>query len=547
MTEPNFQPLVLNSRMYQYIRASAITNLDDALVELITNCVDAYTNINNNPNTINIYLSKERNTVEVVDQAIGMNAEFMKLCFLQVGTYVSNEAKRGHFSRGAKDITALGDCTFIAIKDGLCSSCKILYDGRGAMMCENIPVTDEHRLETKISNNGLFVKIDIKRENIMNDFNCTVFPYHFALRDIFSNNRYQINITDLDLNTTEQIKYNFPNGEKIIDGEYIVPYNNVPAKFTLYLSEDKNMKYSNNMRYNENGFIVSSNNTIYENGMLHNRMIANNPHSQKIYGRVHCDYINTLLKDYEQNGPSAKNPFPIIDSSRLQGINYYHPFARHLFRLPIERINLVLSDLEYKAKKELDNKKFEELLNNKNLQNLNDEIFKKLGIMLITDFKLERMGQIILPPIVQYFQKEEPELKYSRSNIDKIRNKTKYSRILENAAQLFINFIDYPVEGKYEVFATNSSITINIPKTNYIIQKYIVSIQDPNQGFNDTRVKAHIADILVEAFSDLLTGAEINNMNITDMTQSEMLALFNQTYNKNYSIFEKQVYDIILG
>lgn len=546
MSEPNYQPLVLNSRMYQYIRASAITNLDDALVELITNSIDAYNNIDNQPNKINVILSKLNNTVEVCDQAIGMSADLMKLCFLQVGTYVSNEVKRGHFSRGAKDITALGDCTFIAIKDNLCSSCKILYDGRGAMLFEDVAVTQEHRDQTGIVNNGLYVKLDIKRENIISDFNLENFPYHFALRDIFSNGKYEIKYTDKDNQSSQVIKYNFPDAELIIDGEYTVPYNNVQARFTLYLSENKNMKYSNNFRYNENGFIVSSNNTIYENGMLHNRLIQNNPHSQKIFGRVHCDYINTLLKDYEVNGPSSKNPFPIIDSSRLQGINYYHPFARHLFRLPIERINFILSELEYKAKKDLDKSKITELLNNNDLQKINDDIFKKLGIMLVSEFKLEKIEEILLPPIVQKFNIENPVLKYSKPNVEKIRRDIN-NKLLRDAARLSINFVDYQIEGKYETFATNEGITINIKKDNPIFNKYLLNVSDPTQAMADTRVRSYIADVIVESFSDILTSAELNNQELSNISTSQLVELFNSTYNKNYSNFEKQIYEIILS
>jgi hypothetical protein len=207
MSDINYQTLYLNPRMYQYIRASAITNLDDAIVELITNCVDAYTGINNNLNKITINLSKKNNYLEVIDNAIGLDAENMEKCFLEVGTYVSDETKRGHFSRGSKDISALGNCTFIAIKDNKYSECKILYDGKGAMIIKNSDITDELRTKINIPQNGLYVKIDIINPQVLNDFNLDDFSYHYALRDIFKNNDFEIKFNIVDNNITK-IKLN---------------------------------------------------------------------------------------------------------------------------------------------------------------------------------------------------------------------------------------------------------------------------------------------------------------------------------------------------
>jgi hypothetical protein len=317
--------------------------------------------------------------------------------------------------------------------------------------------------------------------------------------------------------------------------------------------------------------------------MLHNRLISNNPHSQKIFGRVHCDYINTLLKDYESNGPTPKNPFPNIDSSRLTGLNSYHPFAKHLFRLPIERITFILSELEYKSNSENNVKNINEIFNNNDIHRINDEIFKKLGIALVTDFKLEKIEDIILPPVIQKFQVENVVLKYSRPRIDKKRKEIK-KELIENkdkpreeppedkppedkppkdpdmkntkektdinlmkSAKLSINFVDQVIDGKYEVFASNSGIIINIPKTNYIVQKYVINNTNSDKAFTDSRFKAYVADIIVEAFADIMTNSDINNQDLTGINQSQMLELINSTYNKNYSSLEKKIYEIILG
>jgi len=550
MSEIEYKPLTLNSRMYQYIRASAITNLDDALVELITNCVDAYININNNPNFIDINISKTNKYIEIIDQAIGLDAEKMKVCFLEVGTYVSDERKRGHFSRGAKDITALGDCTFIAIKDNKYSVCKILYDGLGAMIISDADVTDEIRNQTNIINNGFYVKLEAKINDVINNFNQDTFIYHYALRDILSSDKYNVLLNDLDTNTQTKLTYTFPDGEQVINGEYTVPNYNVPAKFTLYLSSDKTMNYSNNFRYTENGILISSNNTIYENGFLNAKYISNNPHSKKLFGRISCDYINEMLKDYENNGPSTTNPFPIIDSSRLQGINYYHPFVKNLILLPIERITYILSQLEYESRNKIKEEQINKLFDIDGLHLINDTVFQQLGINLQTDFKLKKLDNIQLPPIRQQFVAENLNLKYSKPNIKRQKQEllpTPPDVNLTETAKLTLNFVDNQINGKYEVFATNQGIVINISKANYIIKKYVLGASNPDNAYTNIQFKAHVADIISEAFADLLTGVEVNSQNIENLDQTTLINLINTTFNKHYANVSEQIHSIILG
>lgn len=552
MSQVEYKPLTLNSRMYQYIRASAITNLDDALVELITNCIDAYIGIDNNPNLININFSKTNKYIEIIDQAIGLTADKMKVCFLEVGTYVSDERKRGHFSRGAKDISALGDCTFIAIKDNKYSMCKILYDGLGAMLVSDADITEEIRNQTQITNNGFYVKVEIEIQEIVNNFNSDVFIYHYALRDIFSNDKFNIILNNLDTNTQKQLKYTFPIGEKVIDGDYNVPNYNVPAKFTLFLSPNKSMNYSNNFRYTENGVLIGSNNTIYENGFLNAKYIANNPHSKKMFGRISCDYINELLKDYETNGPSPSNPFPIIDSSRLQGINYYHPFVRNLILLPIERITYILSQLELESRNQIKEEQMNKIFDIAGLHLLNDDVFQKLGINLQTDFKLKKIDNFQLPNIRQQFITENSTLKYSKPNIKRQKQEQQQQQQdnqenLRETAKLTLNFVDTQLTGKYEVFATNQGIVINISKSNYIIKKYVLGATDTNNAYTNIQFKAHVADIISEAFADLLTSVEINNQNIENIDQNTLVNLVNTTFNKHYANVSEQIHNIILG
>jgi hypothetical protein len=547
MSETEYKYLELNSRMYQYIKSTTITSLDDALVELITNCIDAYNTSDSINNSIKIILSKNNKTLEVIDQAIGIDSTNMETCFLTVGTYTSTQTNRGHFARGAKDISSLGDITFTAIKDGKYSQCKILVDGRGAMLVSDQNVTEEIREYTQISNNGLHVKLDIQFETTITEFNLEDLPYHYALRDILSDERNIIEYTDLDAMNTNSITYSYPEHEKVVEVEYLVPYYGVPAKFTCYLSRDKDIKYSSNSRYNENSFLISSNTTIYENAHLHNGHIFRNPHSVKLYGRVECDHINNLLKDYEENGARQKNPYPIIEPTRLHGLSKNHPFIKHMLRLPVERVLYILSELEYESKKVVNNNKLNEIFGSLiDLQSLGNEIFNKLDIDLISDFQLDHMLNMRLN---QKFVKENENLRFSKRKVSNRKKsiKEKAQDSLNNAARLSIDFVDETINGKYEAYATNKGINIKIPMSHSVIKRYLNKNDDEIKGMDDTRVRIAIADIITEAFSKIMTDNELTDIDITDMDKNEIFNLMTDTYNEYYNIYEEKIYDILLN
>ena len=87
-----------------------------------------------------------------------------------------------------------------------------------------------------------------------------------------------------------------------------------------------------------------------------------------LFGVIHCDYINKLLIDYDKNGASKKNPFPILDPSRVGGLNYDHPFMKELLKIPEDRLNLILQELEVDDDNEyvFYNKEINEIINKLN-------------------------------------------------------------------------------------------------------------------------------------------------------------------------------------
>ena len=99
------------------------------------------------------------------------------------------------------------------------------------------------------------------------------------------------------------------------------------------------------MKYCDGGILITSNKVIHDITSI-NEQFKFNPHMKSLFGIIHSDYINKLLLDYDKNGPSKLNPFPILDPSRVNGINYDHPFIKELIKIPKDRLDLILQELE---------------------------------------------------------------------------------------------------------------------------------------------------------------------------------------------------------
>lgn len=341
-----------NERAYKFIRGSAVNTIIDALVELITNSDDAYDKGKIQKKKINIHLNYD-GILEVTDQAIGLNAEEMKKCFLQVGNYTSHENNRGFFSRGAKDISALGNVYFESIKNDNYSKLLLDKNAKGEILVSDNKVTEDLRKHLKILNNGTKVQIQLNEGVDLYDPKqiLEIFSRHISLRNILNNTNCDCKITFenskmYEFNYKEfTFKYSFPHGEILLYLTYSMPsYPEAEAFFSLSKT-NKQLFNDQNMKYCDWGILITSNKVIHDISTI-NPQFKFNPHMKTLFGVIHCDYINKLLVDYDNNGSSKLNPFPILDPSRVGGLNYDHPFLKELIKIPNDRLDLILQELE---------------------------------------------------------------------------------------------------------------------------------------------------------------------------------------------------------
>lgn len=337
----------INERAYKFIRGSAINSILDIFVELITNCDDAYDKGKIKNKIIDIELDYN-GIVIITDQATGLYGEEMDKCFLQVGNFTSVENNRGFFSRGAKDICALGDIKFESIKNNKYSVVILNSDAKGELIKNNETITQNN---LGIINNGLKVTVNlIKDLNIPKpNYILQNFCRHISLRNILNKSKCSIsfkNSPDYEFNfKIFDFKYNFPITETLLYISYNLPsYPNAKCFFTLSKS-DKQLYDSNIFKFCDWGIIITSGKIIHDITVI-NDQFKFNPYIKSLCGIINCNYINTLLIDFDKNGPSKLNPFPVLDPSRISGLNLDHPFVKELLKIPQDRLDLVLQELE---------------------------------------------------------------------------------------------------------------------------------------------------------------------------------------------------------
>lgn len=538
--------LTIDPRAYRFVKEQSMQNIADAFVELITNSIDAYVTTNHKEFVIDVYIEIAQREIIVTDQAIGMDSEKMKQAFLQVGRYTAEVTSRGYFSRGAKDITALGDVTIVAIKDNKLSKCFINTLGMGALICGDIDVSEQDRLDYKIGGNGLYFSCKLKDSVELNIDRVDNIANHYALRDILSNNKNVVTIHFLNNGvevSKSRVQYNFIDAEKIVDMEYnINGYDGVSAKFTLYKSNTPiQNQYDNNLndKYMNFGIIISTDKSIVGNGTLYNP-IRYHPYISYLYGRIHCDHINNLMMELDLHTDQydiVKNPFSIIDPGRVGGLNRTHPFTKELYQKPYERILFVLEQME-----NLDNDGQEI-----NFSDIND-IFNNLDIdsdlldFEIVDGKDPQLLEKIVESITNTDVIEDTNLEFSKENIELIYNQHKEKITIK--PKLHIRFLNKYLKYDYINYKTKDGYRIDVSVPNSLLKNHLTfDEQGKVYGLNSTVAKMHVNYILKEAIARILTNKyftkaseEANSYGSEYYLDSEII--FNQ-----YEIFSNKIED----
>lgn len=347
--------LEIDPRLYDLIRQKSIRTVPEALVELVTNCYDAYKSAENTLTgseisglPIDIESVESKRIIIVRDQAKGMTKQEMTDRILRIGSLTAEETSRGMMGRGAKDITNIGNVRFISIKNNKISEVLVSQDLSYEWFNQDYPITPEVRQKYKIQGNGLQVEINV---NTITPFMSGEDLYNrvcknMYLRNIITKGNHPINVNG------KRVVYNYPKGNQILNIDFDVegyPEANATLKIYKVDKQISNPMYPDELEF---GIIVSTSKTIYQcgglmaDGDMYTRDYRWNPNLKYIYGELRCDYIDKLAREITTQTKTEDNPFLVIDPSRRTGLSQKHPFTNKLFEIPYRWLEVTLNRIQ---------------------------------------------------------------------------------------------------------------------------------------------------------------------------------------------------------
>jgi hypothetical protein len=334
----------------------AIRDIFDAIVELVTNSDDRYQFLNKK-GAIEIEVERRRkgkpSLLRVRDFADGMTAEVMDKKLSRMGGRVSGmelgSAVRGTYSRGAKDVAALGPVTFESIaEDGRYHKCQI------TQFLDFVPfpskrVSSTHRKKLGIARGtGTVVSIEVDSSNPV--------PQHdklreqlsrlVSLRDILSDPNRKLVLRDLGQGREDRLRAPRSEGTDRVKATFDIPgYLGAEAK--LVIKRAKRRFDRDKDRFRLNGILVKSRHAIHE-ATLFDSSLENDPHALWFFGKLTCPYLDDLMNEFDdlweaRQDPKPGNPCPVVDPAR-RGLTRDHPFVEALYREALKRLRPLVEE-----------------------------------------------------------------------------------------------------------------------------------------------------------------------------------------------------------
>jgi hypothetical protein len=295
-----------------------ISNIFDALVELITNSDDSYRLLEyegkKHTGKIDILIKKSKQgfceSIKVKDEANGISPEKIKEIFCYgkptSGLY-QGKSVRGFFGRGLKEsILALGSANIKTCCNGKLTHCKYYYDDKEKRLVLEIIDKYENYDQSSFTEITIFCSSEKKLKCYEFDKIYRILNDHFALREINKNRRREIRIMLEKGNKRfgpKRLFYKEPNAQQIVN-EQIMSSEYGPVKFILYESFDR-LYYSKYDPVSSAGILVKTNGVILENCMFG---YENDIYSNYFFGELDCPgfYEKILQGDKSLIRPDRK-------------------------------------------------------------------------------------------------------------------------------------------------------------------------------------------------------------------------------------------------
>lgn len=485
--------LIYDKRLYKYIKMTAIPNENMAFVEYIKNCYDSYVrigyDIDNKEMFIKIGVDIFNRNIYVIDHASGMNSAELFSNFSQVGSHTggTNTNVNALFSKGATDTTALGNVSYVSIKNNKISSCEITHFDVYNAIINDRDVTEEERVKYEIPNNGTYLRLDFLDQYIIKsyEFNKQINSY-FSLKNILENDNVKLLFDYIDINNlyvdkdtrltlpSIEIESILVKDEKIeIPGWTTDSGEKVYSHFNLYLAKEDIDSINTDSSYKRSGCFIDYNGVIIDRTMFH-RNLENIPISKRIFGTLSCDFIYKLMMRYDNGDTDKRNTLPLIEPNRLTGLNKHHDFVKDLMLVPREHTKYILEDLDEKQSSF-----------NENSSIKIDDLFDLIGdwhsavLYEMKDFLYsytKKKSKSYFNKIVKISENVESVSKESEYNFKEVEDieKVENGDINPSFPSLTLTFIyddknTYP----YVLYNINSRIQIDLNVTDYLLSNCV--------------------------------------------------------------------------
>ena len=345
------QRIQIDDRFADFVRSQAMSDVYDALVEIITNSDDSYHHLYEaqeraeDGGSILIEIAYRRGSpslVVVKDRAEGMTLEAMRTKLGRMGARTSEEGDRGFMARGLKDCTFLGDITVNSIFGGKHYACQLTRKFKFVPLADGEKVTETLRRELGIekkNGTGTVVKLEysvkVPLPNI--DTIRRALPTHYALRDILaSDGPSKVSIRKAGEDRLHPLTLGAFPGELIVDQKNIPVMGYPKADFRLRLwRASEPFRDHDSPRLRKSGVVIKGRRAIHQCTLFD---CEREDLAKHYHGRIDCPYIDRLLDEYDKRRAEdevhpADNPTLVVDPNRQRGLNVrQHPFARMLFK-----------------------------------------------------------------------------------------------------------------------------------------------------------------------------------------------------------------------
>lgn len=320
--------------------------IERALVELITNSDDSYRDLEELglrvPGKIRVEVERKRGSrfslVGVLDRASGMSGEEMYNKLGIVGERTSGfekgKSRRGLYGRGAKDVAIFGSTHFESIKDDRYSHLVITPSLKCQFeKCHQVVTAKERDRLGIPRGNGTAVTIEVGsgfriplHERLLD-----ILSRYYSLRDIMSNPNRDIILADLNSGKSDPLIYEYPEGEIALSTGITIP-GYPDAKAYVTIRRHKTAFQSDTLPLRE-GILIKSGAAIHD--CTHFRLEPD-VYCWRFTGEVRCDYIDRLIREYDDREEKSDNPVHpsnnpvlLLDPNR-DGLDENHPFTMAL-------------------------------------------------------------------------------------------------------------------------------------------------------------------------------------------------------------------------